>query len=153
MSSGSGEASPQGATGVRPRWHALGAAIKLYLAVIAGGIIGSLVRWLVALAVPVTTSGMPWATLFANVTGCFVIGFYAALSGPDGRLFAGPRTRQFVMTGICGGYTTFSGFSIEMLRLLMSGDTRLALIYLVFSLATWLAAVWLGDALAEWLNS
>ena len=126
--------------------------MSLYGAVIAGGIIGSLVRWIVALVLPAAVGGMPWPTLFANATGCFVIGFYAALTGPNGRLFAGPRTRQFVMTGICGGYTTFSGFSYEVVRVLASGDVRLGGIYLLASLVSWMVAVWLGDALAAWIN-
>ena len=96
--------------------------MSLYAAVIAGGVVGSLMRWLVALVLPAAAGGFPWPTLFANVTGSFIIGFYAGLTGPDGRLFVDPRTRQFVMTGICGGYTTFSGFSIEMLRFVEAGD-------------------------------
>ena len=92
--------------------------MSLYAAVIAGGIIGSLMRWLAALVLPAVAGGLPWPTLFANVTGSFIIGFYAGMTGPDGRLFVSPRTRQFVMTGICGGFTTFSGFAIEMLRFL-----------------------------------
>lgn len=127
--------------------------MRLYGAVIAGGILGSLMRWLVALVLPAAAGGFPWPTLFANVTGCFVIGFYAGLTGPDGRLFVDPRTRQFVMTGICGGYTTFSGFSLEMLHFVQAGDARQALIYLGVSVASWLAAVWLGDIAARRLNN
>ncbi len=134
------------------RWRALRDHAGLYSAVIAGGIIGSLVRWIAALALPAGAGGMPWPTLFANVTGCFVIGFYAALTGPDGRVFVGPRTRQFVMTGICGGYTTFSGFSLEVVRFVTGGDLRAAAIYSAVSLASWLVAVWIGDALAERIN-
>ncbi len=117
-----------------------------------GGVIGSLLRWLVSLALPPVEGGLPWATFAANASGCFVIGFYAELTGPDGRLFVGPRMRQFVMTGICGGYTTFSGFSLETLRFLLPGDWRPAALYLAISLASWLAAVWLGDVLASRLN-
>lgn len=127
--------------------------MRLYGAVIAGGVLGSLLRWIVGLVLPAAAGGFPWATLVANVTGCFVIGFYAALTGPDGRLFVDPRTRQFVMTGICGGYTTFSGFSLEMLHFLQSGDMRQALLYLGVSLAGWLTAVWLGDIAAQRLNN
>jgi fluoride exporter len=126
--------------------------MSLYGAVIAGGILGSLLRWLVALVLPAAVGGFPWATFVANVTGSFVIGFYSSLTGPDGRVFAGPRTRQFVMTGICGGYTTFSGFAVEMLRFVQSGDARSALIYLAASVPGWLIAVWLGDVAARRLN-
>jgi CrcB protein len=126
--------------------------MSLYAAIVAGGIVGSLMRWLVALVLPSVAGGFPWPTLFANVTGCVLIGFYSALTGPDGRLFVDPRTRQFVLTGICGGYTTFSGFSIEMLRFLQAGDSLQAAVYLAVSVTSWLAAVWLGDIAARRLN-
>ena len=96
--------------------------------------------------------GFPWGTLFVNVTGSFAIGFYAALTGPDGRLFVSPRQRQFVMVGICGGYTTFSSFSLETLRLVQSGNAHTAFVYLFVSVITWIAGVWLGHALAARLN-
>ena len=87
-----------------------------------------------------------------NVVGSFVIGFYATLSGPDGRLFAGTLQRQFVMTGICGGFTTFSIFSLEVLRLAQAGALGMAGLYTGASAAVWLAAVWLGHALATAIN-
>ncbi len=96
--------------------------------------------------------GFPWSTLFVNVAGSFIIGFYAALTGPDGRLFATPRQRQFVMVGFCGGFTTFSAFSLETLRLVQSGDLRAAFLNLVISITGWLVAVWIGHALATRLN-
>ena len=123
--------------------------MSLYFSVIAGGILGSLLRWVVALVLPAIDGGFPWPTLFANVTGSFIIGFYAALTGPNGRLFVDPRTRQFVMTGICGGYTTFSGFTVEMLRFVQGGALRQAAIYLGVSVVSWLLAVWLGDTAAR----
>lgn len=124
----------------------------MYVSVALGGVLGSLLRWLIALALP-ADDGWPWGTLLANATGCLVIGFYSTLTGPDGRLFVGPRVRQFVLTGFCGGYTTFSAFSLEIFTLWTAGDAGRALIYLASSLASWLAAVWLGDLLAQRLNS
>jgi CrcB protein len=138
-------------------WHrrrrAIADAAGLYGMVMLGGVIGSLLRWLVSLALPLIEGELPWATFIANGSGCFVIGFYAALTGPDGRLFVGPRMRQFVMTGICGGYTTFSGFSLEIFRFLTMADLRSAALYVAISLASWLACVWLGDILASRLNN
>jgi CrcB protein len=117
-----------------------------------GGVVGSLMRWLVALLLPAGAGGWPWATFVANASGCFVIGFYATFTGPDGRVFAGPRTRQFVMTGICGGYTTFSGFSLEAFGLLSAGEGHRAALYLAISLVSWLGAVWSGEILASRFN-
>ena len=123
----------------------------LYACVGLGSTIGGVARYLVSLALQ-SIPGLPWATLFVNVTGSFVIGFYATLSGPDGRLFASTQQRQFVMTGICGGYTTFSSFSLETFRLLQSGHGTSALLNIVVSVVGWLVAVWLGHVLAHRLN-
>jgi fluoride exporter len=123
----------------------------LYACVCAGGILGSVARYLAALLIP-AVSGFPFATLFVNITGSFVIGLYSTLTGPDGRLFASTRRRQFVMTGFCGGYTTFSAFSLETVRLLRGGLTHTALLYIAVSVVTWLVAVWLGHLLASRLN-
>ena len=123
----------------------------LYACVAAGGVIGSVARYLASLLIP-SLSGFPLATLFVNITGSFIIGFYSTLSGPDGRWFAGTRQRQFVMTGICGGYTTFSAFSLEAFRLLHEGRTAMACLNVAVSIVTWLVAVWLGHRLARRLN-
>ena len=123
----------------------------LYACVAAGGILGSVARWVASLLIPVV-SGFPFATLFVNITGSFIIGFYSTLSGPDGRLFATTRQRQFVMTGFCGGYTTFSAFSLETVRLLRGGMNHTALLYIAVSVVTWLVAVWFGHMLASRLN-
>ena len=123
----------------------------LYVCVAIGGMLGSLARYLASLAIPVF-AGFPLATLFVNITGSFVIGFYSTLSGPDGRLFASTRQRQLVMTGFCGGYTTFSSFSLETFRLLHDGMTAIALLNIAVSVVTWLVAVWLGHLAASRLN-
>jgi CrcB protein len=67
-------------------------------------------------------------------------------------LLASPRLRQFVMVGICGGYTTFSAFSLETLRLVQSGNVQAASLNLGISVVGWLTAVWIGHALATRLN-
>jgi fluoride exporter len=123
----------------------------LYAWVALGGMLGSLARYLASLLIP-AVAGFPWATLFVNVVGSFIIGFYGTLSGPDGRVFASTRQRQFVMTGFCGGFTTFSAFSLETFRLLHGGMTRTAFAYIAVSVVTWLVAVWLGHILASRLN-
>ena len=123
----------------------------LYACVATGGMLGSVARYLVSLLIP-SLAAFPLATLFVNVTGSFVIGFYSTLSGPDGRLFASTRQRQFVMTGFCGGDTTFSAFSLETFKLLHNGMARTAFLNIVVSVVIWLVAVWVGHRLARRLN-
>jgi CrcB protein len=135
------------------RWHWFRERLLLYAAVSIGSIIGSVLRALASLAALAWFGpGFPWGTLFVNVVGSFVIGFYATITGPDGRVFAGMRQRQFVMTGICGGFTTFSVFSLEAFEALHAGRFVLAGLYVGVSVITWLASVWLGHALASRLN-
>jgi CrcB protein len=126
-------------------------AAILYGYVAAGSVLGGVARYLLSVLIQLIP-GFPWATLFVNVTGSFIIGFYSTLSGPDGRLFASVRQRQFVMTGFCGGYTTFSTFSLETFRLLQGGLVQTALLNIAVSVVTWLVAVWIGHALASRLN-
>ena len=134
-------------------WQKLWDTAGSYISVALGSIVGGVARYLVSvLFVSQFGSGFPWATLFVNVTGSFIIGFYAALTGPDGRLFVSPRQRQFVMVGICGGYTTFSTFSLETFRLVQSGNVQAASLNLSISVVGWMTAVWLGYALAARLN-
>jgi len=137
-----GEAS---APDTKPRAATTRAELTLYASVVAGSVIGSVLRWLVGLA-------LPWGTLFVNLTGSFAIGLFAGITAPGGRWFVGPRVRQFVMTGVCGGYTTFSMFSLETLRMLQQGKVFAAAGYIALSLVAWLGSVWVGDALAIRFN-
>jgi CrcB protein len=133
--------------------HVRYATAMLYAAVAAGSVIGGTARWLVGEWMHHWAgAGFPWGTLFVNVTGSFLIGCYAALAGPDGRLLASPRQRQFVMTGICGGYTTFSVFSLETVLLIEAGRVAVAGTVIGVSVVLWLAAVWLGWTLATRIN-
>lgn len=123
----------------------------LYARVAAGSIVGGLTRYLVGLALD-TGPGFPVATLFINATGSLIIGFYATLTDPDGRVLARPEHRQFVMTGFCGGYTTFSTFSLETFRLFHGGMKYMALAYIAASIICWLVSVWLGHMMASRYN-
>ena len=95
----------------------------------------------------------PWGTLLVNISGSFVIGFFATLTGPDGRVMVAPDFRQFVMIGICGGYTTFSSFSLQTLNLVQEGDMLRAGANIGGSVILCLFAVWLGHVAAAAMNT
>src|ERR1700676_2812643 len=120
-----------------------------YIWVAIGGALGTAGRyWLSGVVARLIGETFPWGTLLINVTGSFIIGFFAALTGPDGRFFVGSAARQFVMVGICGGYTTFSSFSLQTLSLMNDGEWLYAGSNIVFSVALCLIAVWAGFMLA-----
>jgi CrcB protein len=95
----------------------------------------------------------PWGTLVINVTGSFVIGFFFTLTSPEGRWVVGSDGRQFFMTGICGGYTTFSSFSLQTLNLARDGDWLRAAGNVAGSVVLCLLAVWLGHVAASLINA
>jgi len=124
-----------------------------WLWVMLGSALGGGLRYfLSSLASQHAALSFPLGTLIVNVTGSFVIGFFATLTGPDGRIFVGSDARQFVMTGICGGYTTFSSFSLQTLNLAQDGEWALAGLNVVLSVVLCLVAVWLGYVAAATLN-
>jgi CrcB protein len=124
-----------------------------YLWIALGGALGSIARFgCSSLAARLVGEAFPWGTLVVNVVGSFVIGFFAALTGPDGRLLAAPDARQFVMVGVCGGFTTFSSFSLQTLNLMRDGDVLRAGGNVVGSVVLCMIAVWLGYLAATTLN-
>lgn len=126
--------------------------LRLYAHVAAGSAVGAVLRWMASLgALALAGDGFAWGTLAANVTGSAAIGFYARMTGPDGRA-APAHIRHAVMTGLLGGYTTFSMFSLECLLQMQAGDWADAGLYIAASLAAWIGAVWAGDALAAQIN-
>jgi fluoride exporter len=121
----------------------------LYFLIAVGGAVGSVARFFLSgLLANYVGATFPWGTLFVNVTGSFAIGFVATLTGPDGRIFASGNTRQFIMTGILGGYTTFSSFSLQTLNLADDGEWLQAGGNVVLSVVSCLVAVWLGHVAA-----
>lgn len=97
--------------------------------------------------------GTALGTLAANGAGSFAIGLFAALAAPGGPLAGlGAGWRAFVATGLCGGFTTFSLFSLETLALALAGDLAGAGALVALSLATWLGAVALGHGLGRRLG-
>jgi CrcB protein len=131
----------------------LRATLGLYALIASGTVIGGVLRALLAVwTLSLPGLALPWSTLFANVAGSFLIGFYATLTGAGGRLPAGLRQRQFVMSGICGGFTTFSIFSLETLRLAQAAQWQAAGLNVAVSVLACVAAVWLGHLLAARCN-
>lgn len=124
-----------------------------YVWVSIGGALGTAARyWFSGLVANHFGETFPWGTMFINISGSFVIGFFATITGPDGRIFASTEMRQFVMIGLCGGYTTFSSFSLQTLNLVRDGETAWALANIGLSVVLCLVAVWIGHVVATHLN-
>ncbi len=120
-----------------------------YILVMLGGALGTGARfWVSGLVAERLGELFPAGTLVVNVTGSFVIGFLAGFSDPDGPFLVSPRLRQFFMIGMCGGYTTFSSFSLQTLDLVRNGDWFKAGLNSLLSFVCCLMAVWLGRVLA-----
>jgi fluoride exporter len=125
-----------------------------YLWIAVGSALGGVARyWCSGVAARLIGETFPWGTIIVNIVGSFIIGFFATLTGPDGRIFADTLTRQFVMIGFCGGYTTFSSFSLQTLALLQDGEWLLASANIALSVIACLLAVWAGYALAASVNA
>jgi CrcB protein len=96
-----------------------------YLWVAIGSALGGMARyWCSDTVARFSGEWFPWGTLIVNVSGSFIIGLFAALSGTDSRFLIPPEARIFVMTGLCGGYTTFSSFSLQTFTLWREGECR-----------------------------
>ncbi len=122
------------------------------LLVMVGGALGSLLRYVVAVCMAPVSLRMPLGILLINVAGSFVIGFFGTLTLGHGRYPAPEAARLFVMVGFCGGFTTFSSFSLQTLDLLRSGAVGRALLNVLASVVLCVLAVFLGHVLASGLN-
>lgn len=128
--------------------------MHLYLWIALGSGLGGVARFaLSGLVAHHFGETFPWGTLIVNVTGSFIIGLFSTFTDPDGRLFVGPTSRQFVMTGVLGGFTTFSSFSLQTLSLARDGEWLRAGGNAVGSVVLCLVAVWLGHLAALALSS
>jgi CrcB protein len=120
-----------------------------YFLVALGGAIGSAARlWLSVYVATLVGLTFPWGTILINVLGSLIIGFFGTLTGPDGRIAVPLNARAFVMVGLCGGFTTFSAFSLQTLDLARDGRLLQAGGNIVLSVVLCLAAVALGHWLA-----
>jgi fluoride exporter len=127
-----------------------------YLWVALGGALGSVSRyWINGLVSQKLDATLPWGTLVANVSGSFLIGVIGALTIPEGRMDTSSRlfATQFLMIGVCGGYTTFSSFSLQTLNLLRDREWLYAGSNVLLSVVLCLIAVWLGWLLGSTFNS
>ncbi len=117
-----------------------------YLWIALGSALGGVGRhWCNGLISERLGGEFPWGTIVVNVVGSFVIGVAASLSGSLDRWWPlGADARAFVMVGLCGGYTTFSAFSLQTLLLLRDGEWARAFGNVLLSVALCLVAVWLG---------
>ncbi|MFW6599154.1 fluoride efflux transporter FluC [Propionibacteriaceae bacterium Y2011] len=121
----------------------------LTLLVALGGAVGSVGRWLVATLVPTPDDGFAWSTWLVNISGAFLIGLLPPLLArrrPGSR-----RSRPFLITGLLGGWTTFSTAMLDLHVLIMDGSVVVAAGYLVSTLVVGLLAVIGGDSCARWL--
>jgi len=127
--------------------------VSAFILIAIGGAIGSVGRYYASRMVMHLSGGLfPYGTMFVNVSGAIAIGFLAALASPDSRVFLSPQARLFLMTGICGGYTTFSTFSLETVALMGDGQWLAASANAVGSVVLCLFAVWLGAIAAQVLG-
>lgn len=116
---------------------------QIWLAV--GGAAGTLIRyWLNLLMTAWFGEALPWGTILINISGSLLIGMLASLTEPGGRWMVPPDIRLFLMVGLCGGYTTFSSFSLQTLTLLQIGEPLRAAVNIFGSVALGLFAVWIG---------
>lgn len=124
-----------------------------YLWIGLGSAIGGMGRyWCSGLVARRVGEVFPWGTIAVNVLGSLVIGFLATWLAADGRMLVAPDTRAFLMIGVCGGYTTFSSFSLETLNLMRDGEWSWAAANILLSVFLCLLAVWLGHVGATALN-
>ncbi len=122
-----------------------------YAWVALGSALGGVARYWLVLATfplfgPILPWGQvfPWGTVLINILGSFVIGWFGALTLEAGRLAVHPDIRTFVMVGLCGGFTTFSSFSLQTLELIQKGRMDLALANIGGSVVLCLGGVSLG---------
>ena len=120
-----------------------------YLWVTVGSALGGLLRYAITrLTLPISV-GFPYGTIFINILGSFVIGYFGTLTLQSGRYAASDNLRLFVMVGLCGGFTTFSSFSLQTFDLMRSGAWARAMANVVLSVILCVAAVAAGHLLAQ----
>jgi len=113
--------------------------------VFVGGGLGSLCRYGISRIMVNYNLDFPLATFIANVVSCIILGYLIGLTLKDG---LSENAKLLLMTGFCGGFSTFSTFSVESFQLLQNGNTNTALLYIVVSIVVCVIGIWLGLKLA-----
>ena len=121
----------------------------IYLLVAIGSALGGVLRYALTRATLDWSDAFPWGTVLINVLGAFVIGFFGTFTLSSSRFAVSESTRLFVMAGICGGFTTFSSFSLQTFDLVRSGAWGRALLNVVLSVVLCFLAVAAGHLLAH----
>jgi CrcB protein len=117
----------------------------IYLYIALGGALGTVARfWLNNLVATALGTAFPYGILTINIIGSFVIGFFATLTTKLARFAIPPEISLFVIVGICGGFTTFSSFSLQTIQLARAGDWGRAVCYVLASVTLCLFVCWLG---------
>jgi CrcB protein len=125
---------------------------QTWLFVALGGAIGSVARYGISLAALPISRTLPWGTIIINVAGSLVIGFFGTLTLAGGKYPVSENVRLFVMVGLCGGFTTFSAFSLQTLDLIRDGAVLRAAANIILSVTLCVGAVAVGHVLASRLN-
>jgi CrcB protein len=122
------------------------------LLIMLGGAIGTLIRYLISVLTTTTPHELPWSTMAINIAGSFLIGFFGTMTLANGRFPVSENIRLFVMVGVCGGFTTFSSFSLQTFELLRKGCLVRAGINVLASVVLCICAVAFGHFVALHFN-
>jgi len=127
--------------------------MSTYLWILLGSALGGVARYALTRLTLDSSSSFPWGTILINVIGCFVIGFFGTFTFPGNRFEVPENIRLFVMVGLCGGFTTFSSFSLQTFDLIRTGEFSRAVANVVLSVLLCLGSVALGHMVAHHSNA
>jgi fluoride exporter len=122
--------------------------MRKYVLVAIGGGMGSLLRFGITQWMAPMALWAPLSILIVNISGCFLISFLNFVSDPSGDIYLGPRSRLFLLVGVCGGYTTFSSFSLLSFNAARHGILFDLWLNIGLSHLLCLVSVWLGAIVA-----